>query len=63
MTAKHEETPIDKLNEDALRLTKLVANFDVDIKKLSVERAKAQKELRGIINKKTTLELKAKASA
>ena len=68
-TTPHESKEVPKasqhdiLREQAVTLTKTVANLDEEIKKLTDTRAGVQKELRSVKSKLVTIELNKAAAA
>jgi chromosome segregation ATPase len=68
-TTPHESKEVprasqhDILREQAVTLTKTVANLDEEIKKLTDTRAGVQKELRSVKSKLVTIELNKAAAA
>ena len=64
-TTPHESqaSQHDILREQAVTLTKTVANLDEEIKKLTDTRAGVQKELRSVKSKLVTIELNKAAAA
>lgn len=60
MTDKKQEKTLAELKHDAAALQKEVDSFDGQIKKVSGQRAEVNKQLRSVMGKIVTIELKGK---